>query len=70
MDNIATLEDLCVHLNEFGSTGINMQTLPTFGGEAPADNDGAWSHGVWSWDDTRLLIEEDGEYLIIGRNLK
>ena len=40
------------------------------GGEAPADNDGAWSHAVWSWDGTRLLIEEDGEYLIIGRKLK
>lgn len=35
-----------------GSDGrIDYGELPAFGGDAPAD-----TAGVWSWDDTRLLV--------------
>ena len=32
---------------------VDMTDLPTFGGEAPAD-----TSGIWSWDETRLLVED------------
>lgn len=33
--------------------GIDWTSLPTFGGATPAD-----THGIWSWDETRLLVGE------------
>jgi hypothetical protein len=34
--------------------------LPTFGGEEPSD-----TNGVWSWDETHLLIGEGGDDFVI-----
>jgi hypothetical protein len=32
---------------------VDTSELPTFGGDAPAD-----TSGIWSWDATRLLVED------------
>lgn len=53
---LKTLDDLCVAmknnersiLDRFGQWS---SSLPTFGGEEPAD-----TQEVWSWDETRLLV--------------
>jgi hypothetical protein len=31
--------------------GLDICMLPTFGGDEPGS-----THGVWSWDETRLII--------------
>jgi len=41
----------------------DMSNLPTFGGEAPND-----THGVYSWDKTRLLIQTNTGWKIVKRN--
>ncbi len=37
--------------NQQGDTAIDWTDLPTFGGEEPND-----PGGIWSWDETRLLV--------------
>lgn len=42
-----------------------MTSLPTFGGDEPAS-----THGVWSWDATRLLVSVNDarRFAIIDRD--
>lgn len=57
MENIdANLED-DIKLEE----AVDLTSLPTFGGKEPSD-----TMGVWSWDETRLLVGE-GKFKIINR---
>lgn len=41
----------------------DMSNLPTFGGEVPNN-----THGVYSWDKTRLLIQTNTGWKIVKRN--
>lgn len=41
---------------------VNVEDLPTFGGEAPAD-----TRGVWSWDEAGLLVGDGGDWRILPR---
>lgn len=61
------LDELWVALERFGSdmeaAGVDLTSLPTFGGEEPSD-----TQGVYSWDEGRLLIDDgDGGYEIVER---
>lgn len=42
------------------SGGIDWASLPTFGGDEPAD-----TTEIWSWDETRLLVGESAATLQI-----
>ena len=64
IDESSTLDELLDALSEMAdSRNVNMQALPTFGGNEPDETD-----GVWSWDRRRLLIEDDEGYSIIDRD--
>lgn len=41
---------------------LEMSSLPTFGGAEPAD-----TSGVWSYDETRLLVGDCAPYGIVPR---
>lgn len=41
---------------------IDYTSLPTFGGDEPSD-----TQGVWSWDETRLLVGYGSDLEIVGR---
>ena len=59
-----TLDELLAVL-QLSEKGYGDRTsLPTFGGEEPYD-----TSGVWSWDETRLLVGRGGvdEWKIIPR---
>lgn len=61
------LYELWAALERFGAdmeaAGVDMTSLPTFGGEEPAD-----TQGVYSWDTKRLLTDDgDGGYEIVER---
>lgn len=68
----ASLDALLGALNNGDTTGLpmkhgglDMTSLPTFGGEEPTD-----TSGVWSYDPTRLLVDgTDGtaDYKIVPR---
>lgn len=53
--NAKNLQDLLAALRAAEAAGeaaqIDMASLPTFGGEEPAD-----TNGVWSWDSNNLLV--------------
>ena len=61
-----TLEDLLIVLVDAARTGadeaIDFSSLPTFGGTEPVD-----TLGVWSWDETSLLIGEGSDLSIVAR---
>lgn len=40
-----------------------MSKLPTFGGDEPDD-----TAGVFSWDETRLLVQTQSGWAIVGRD--
>lgn len=42
---------------------IDWTSLPTFGGEEPAN-----TRGIWSWDETRLLVGWDSAMRIVTRS--
>ena len=48
-----SLEELIELIRADHDDAIDMSSLPTFGGETPAD-----TMGVWSWDRHRLLVGE------------
>lgn len=53
---ISSLEDLYGALrtaphDDYGDDGIDWTGLPTFGGAEPNN-----TSGVWSWDETRLMV--------------
>jgi hypothetical protein len=50
---IKTLDDLLLAIQRKELDDVPMDDLPTFGGEEPAD-----TLGVFSWDETRLLISD------------
>lgn len=39
---------------------IDTASLPTFGGDEPAD-----TNNIWSWDETRILTTRDGADFVI-----
>lgn len=50
-------------LNEGDEPAPRLDSLPTFGGEAPAD-----TREVWSWDETRLLVGSGRDLEIVPRH--
>lgn len=62
-----SLPDLCRALNELDprdrpAATLVMPLLPTFGGEAPVD-----TRGVWSWDETSVLVGEAWRFEVRAR---
>lgn len=49
--SITNLEELLDYVRT--TQGVDMTSLPTFGGPEPED-----TVGIWSWDATRLLVGE------------
>lgn len=54
--DLDSLKTALENIDDLGITtadvwGVDETSLPTFGGEEPED-----THGVWSWDETRLLV--------------
>lgn len=54
----------CIEVNcdEVVRGDIDYSDLPTFGGVEPAD-----TTGIWSWDETRLLIEQSERWMTVPR---
>jgi hypothetical protein len=58
-----TLDELLVVLQKMtDSREVDMTSLPTFGGREPSD-----TAGVWSWDETRLIVGTGSDYEIVDR---
>jgi len=67
-----TLEELCDHLNEMQEITdacnqnlgdiIRLDSLPTFGGEEPAD-----TIGIFSWNATHFLRYDDLGWIVVER---
>jgi hypothetical protein len=56
-----TLDDSA--LEDYAADAVDMTELPTFGGEEPRD-----THGVWSWDNERLLVGDCiADFRIVAR---
>lgn len=59
-----TLDELLDVLNEMeDSRDVDMTSLPTFGGDEPPS-----TNGVWSWDESRIIIGTGSDYEIVGRD--
>lgn len=62
-----SLDALCDALNQRPESDdddrIDMSNLPTFGGAEPDP----YPAGIWSWDETRLLVGECAPYRIVAR---
>jgi hypothetical protein len=48
---LKTLDDLLAQIKSDALDDLDWSSLPTFGGEEPAD-----TVKIWSWDETRLLV--------------
>ena len=58
--NAANLDDLLEQLQaltdeQAGEVEATLTDLPTYGGAEPRD-----TYGIYSWDEGRLLVAEDG----------
>lgn len=53
---------LTAHRQEIRDESLDVTSLPTFGGEEPAD-----TLNVYSWDAERLLVDANGEWEIVPR---
>ena len=51
IDALATIQSNRTSVEIETKSGIDYSDLPTFGGDEPAE-----TTGVWSWDDSRLLV--------------
>lgn len=72
INNVVSLDQLCEILNDYdpaenGNLGlgelVDMTDLPTFGGLSSDDFEDAvvpTSYPVWSWDDSRAIVDGDG----------
>jgi len=68
--NAANLDDLLEQLQaltdeQAGEVEATLTDLPTYGGAEPRD-----TYGIYSWDEGRLLVAEDGEWMIVEREPK
>lgn len=72
IEDASNLDDLAEALNSLAGIDpdlreavedeIDMTSLPTFGGPEPDD-----TLGVWSWDETRLLVGDSQPFEIVPR---
>lgn len=70
--NATNLKELIIELRNMSAdelAAVDMTSLPTFGGEEPTN-----MAGVWSWEETSLLVGDDvgtgdfaGDLKIISR---
>lgn len=58
--SVSSLEDLRDLLNSIDRTNMDLNALPKFGGFKPA-----CSGGVFSWDETRILVHEEDVGFVI-----
>ena len=61
IETARNLDELTSRLNyhnkegiNFKEIGVDLTSLPTFGGDDPEDTE-----DIWSWDDTRLMVTGD-----------
>lgn len=67
LNNCTNLEQLRDELNAIRGREwelkIDLSALPTFSQNAPAD-----TYGIFSWDDTRALVYDCWEWILITRD--
>lgn len=60
------LERVCVEADVKSEDYIDFSSLPTYGGQAPRD-----TAGVWSWDETRVLVGQCvSDFEIVSREMR